>query len=113
MTPRQQAVLVAVSENEGCNLVAVAERTGIDRATLGEIVGRLVRKGLLQRRRSRTDTRSKVLRLTDGGRLLLGAAGPVGQNIDELRLAVLPTAQRKPFLAALQAVVRALEERSV
>jgi DNA-binding MarR family transcriptional regulator len=36
-------------------------RTGIDRSTLGQIAGRLVRKGLLQRRRSRKDARAKVL----------------------------------------------------
>jgi MarR family transcriptional regulator, lower aerobic nicotinate degradation pathway regulator len=51
-TPRQLAVLAAVSENEGLNQVDVAERTGIDPATLGEIIFRLVRRGFLLRRQS-------------------------------------------------------------
>jgi DNA-binding MarR family transcriptional regulator len=109
ITPRQLAILIAVSENEGLNQTNVVERTGIDRSTLAEIVSRLVRKGLLQRRRSREDTRAKMLRLTDEGRRLLNAADPVARNVDALLLAVLPTAQRKPFLAALQAIVRSLE----
>jgi MarR family transcriptional regulator, temperature-dependent positive regulator of motility len=106
ITPRQLAILIAVSENEGLKQTNVVERTGIDRSTLAEIVSRLVRKGLLQRRRSRDDTRAKMLRLTDEGRRLLNAADPVAQNVDALLLAVLPTAQRKP---ALQAIVRSLE----
>jgi MarR family transcriptional regulator, temperature-dependent positive regulator of motility len=107
--PRQLEILVAIAENEGLNQADVAERTGIDRATVTQIVVRLVREGLLQRRRSRQDARAKILRLTDGGRRLLDAADPAAQNVDALLLAVLPRAQRKPFLAALQAIVRNLE----
>jgi MarR family transcriptional regulator, temperature-dependent positive regulator of motility len=109
VTLRQLVVLVAVSERDGLNQTELVERTGIDRSTLAEIIPRLVRKGLVQRRRSREDTRAKVLRLTDEGRRLLDAAEPVAKNVDGLLLAVLPKTQREPFLAALQAIVRNLE----
>ena len=109
ITPRQLAILVTVSENEGLNQTRVVERTGIDSSTTVKIVGRLVRKGLLRRRRSLDDTRANVLRLTDEGRRLLEAAEPAARNVDGLLLAVLPAAERKPFLAALQAIVRNLE----
>jgi DNA-binding MarR family transcriptional regulator len=108
-TPRQLAVLVAVSENEGLNQTEVVERIGVDRSTVAEIIPRLVRKGLLRRRRSREDARAKVLSLTDKGRRLLDAAGPMERNVDARLLAVLPAAERKPFLAALEAIVRNLE----
>jgi MarR family transcriptional regulator, temperature-dependent positive regulator of motility len=108
-TPRQLAILVAVSENDGLNQTDVVQRTGIDRSTLTEIISRLLRKGLLQRRRSRVDTRAKVLSLTDKGRRLLEAARPMESNVDARLLAVLPIAHRKPFLAALQAIIRNLE----
>jgi DNA-binding MarR family transcriptional regulator len=108
-TPRQLEILIAVSENEGLNQTDVAKRTGIDRATLGVMIRRLVRRGLLQRRRSREDTRAKILHLTDEGRRLLEAAEPGARNVDALLLAVLPAAERKRFLAALQAIVRNLE----
>jgi MarR family transcriptional regulator, temperature-dependent positive regulator of motility len=113
VTPRQLAVLIAVSENEGLNQTDVVKRTGIDRGNLGEIIPRMLRKGLLQRRRSRTDARANVLRLTSEGRLLLAAADPVARNLDAALLQALPQAQREPFMSALEAVVRALEERSV
>jgi MarR family transcriptional regulator, temperature-dependent positive regulator of motility len=106
-TPRQLAILVAVSEYEGLNQTEVMQRTGIDRSTVADIIRRLVRKGALQRRRSWQDPRAKVLRLTDEGRLLLNAA--LELNVDKLLLAALPLAERKPFLAALQAIVRKLE----
>jgi DNA-binding MarR family transcriptional regulator len=62
ITPRQLAVLIAVSESEGGNISYVIERTGIDRSTTSELVGRMARMGLLQKRRSRQDARSWVLR---------------------------------------------------
>jgi DNA-binding MarR family transcriptional regulator len=108
-TPRQLAILIAVSEDEGLNQTELIERTGIDRSTVAVIIPRLVRKGLLQRRRSREDARSKLLRLTDEGRRLLETAEPMARSVDGLLLAVLPAPQRKSFLAALQAIVRNLE----
>jgi MarR family transcriptional regulator, temperature-dependent positive regulator of motility len=109
-TPRQLEVLIAVSESEGCNLTAVIERTGIDRSSTTELVRRLVRKGLLQKRRNRQDARAFVLKLTDEGRLLLAAADPMARNLDAALLQA-PLAQREPFMKALRAVVSALEER--
>jgi DNA-binding MarR family transcriptional regulator len=110
-TPRQLEVLIAVSESEGCNLTAVIERTGIDRSSTTELVRRLVSKGLLQKRRNRKDTRAFVLKLTEEGRLLLAAADPMARNLDAALLQALPRAQREPFMNALRAVVRVLEER--
>jgi DNA-binding MarR family transcriptional regulator len=80
MRPRQLEILVAIAENEGLNQADVAERTGIDRATVTQIVVRLVRKGLLQRRRSRQDARARILRLTDGGWRLLDVSDPAAQK---------------------------------
>src|SRR4029434_1329083 len=53
LTPRQLAVLVTVAQNEGLSQTGLVDRTGIDRSTLADIVRRLQRKGLLQRRRTR------------------------------------------------------------
>ena len=113
ITPRQLAVLIAVSEIEGGNLNYVVERTGIDRSTTSEMVGRMARMGLLQKRRSRRDTRSFVLRLTEEGRQLLDSATPVARNIDAALLRSLPPDRREPFLQALQAIVKGLEGQMV
>jgi DNA-binding MarR family transcriptional regulator len=97
VTPRQLAVLIAVSENEGLNQTDVVKRTGIDRGTMAEIIPRTLRKGLLQLRRRRTDTRAKVLRLTDEGRLLLAAADPAARNVDAALFQALPPVHRAPL----------------
>src|SRR5262245_362858 len=109
VTPRQLAVLVAVSENEGLKQGAVVGRTRIDRATIVQIIPRLLRKGLLRRQRSQKDARVKLLGLSDKGRQVLDAATPVAKKVDGLLLAVLPCVEREPFLAALQAIVKSLE----
>jgi DNA-binding MarR family transcriptional regulator len=51
-TPRQLAILVAVSEKDGLVQTDVVERTGIDHSTSAEIISRLVRRGIIQLRRS-------------------------------------------------------------
>jgi DNA-binding MarR family transcriptional regulator len=51
LAPRQHAVLVAVSQNEGLSQTNLVEKTGVDRSTLADIVRRMLKKGLLQRRR--------------------------------------------------------------
>jgi MarR family transcriptional regulator, temperature-dependent positive regulator of motility len=108
-TPRQLAVLIAVSESEGDNLNHVITRTGIDRSTTSYLVGRTARVGPLQKRRSRQDARAFVLKLTDEGRRLLDNATPVARNIDAALLQALPQPRREPFLQALQAIVKGLE----
>jgi DNA-binding MarR family transcriptional regulator len=109
ITPRQLAVLVTVADDEGIHLTAVKERTGIDRSTTSDVVERLVRKGLLQKRRSRQDSRAFSLNLTDEGRKVLAAAEPVARRVDARLLRTLPPDRRGPFLEALRAIVRALE----
>ena len=45
LTMRQLAVLTALAERDGVNQMTITQRTGIDRSTMTEIVGRLARRG--------------------------------------------------------------------
>lgn len=65
LTPRQFVILITVSQHEGLSQTGLFDRTGIDRSTLADIVRRLQRKGLLQRRRALEDARAYAVRLTD------------------------------------------------
>ncbi len=58
LTARQFEVLLAISQNEGLSQTDLVEKTGIDRSTMADMTQRLLRKGLLQRRRSRHDARA-------------------------------------------------------
>jgi DNA-binding MarR family transcriptional regulator len=82
LTPRQFAVLTAVAENEGMSQTGIVQRTGIGRSTLTDLVRRLVKKGLLQRRRNKKDARAFVLKLTGDGQKVLGRMTPRALNVD-------------------------------
>jgi DNA-binding MarR family transcriptional regulator len=108
LTPRQYAVLVAVSQNEGLSQTHLVEKTGVDRSTLADIVRRMLKKGLLQRRRTKDDARAYAVKLTDEGWRVLKAADPLARRVDDKILAVLPGQQRERFLQDLRAIIEAL-----
>jgi len=108
LTPRQYAVLVAVSQNEGLSQTQLVDKTGIDRSTLADIVRRMLKKGLLQRRRTKDDARAYSVKLTDEGWRVLKAADPLAKRVDDKILAALPGQQRERFVQDLNAIVEAL-----
>ena len=109
LTPRQLAVLLAVAENEGLSQTGVVDRTGVDRSTIAELVRRMQRKGLLQRRRTKEDARAYALKLTDEGKRVLRAAEPLSKAVDSRVLNALPSGHRDQFIEALRAIVAALD----
>ena len=108
LTPRQYAVLVAVSQNEGLSQTQLVDRTGVDRSTLADIVRRMLKKGLLQRRRTKDDARAYSVKLTDEGWRVLKVADPLAKRVDDKILAALPGQQRERFVQDLHAIVDAL-----
>lgn len=108
LTPRQYAVLITVSQNEGLSQTHLVEKTGIDRSTLADIVRRMLKKGLLHRRRTKEDARAYAVKLTEEGWRTLRSAEPVAKRVDERILAALPAGQRERFLNDLGAIVLAL-----
>ena len=72
ITPRQFVILAAVAENPGLTQNAIVEYTGIDRSSVAELVQKLVKRRLVQRRRTKKDARAYAVRLTvDGNEALL------------------------------------------
>ena len=104
ITPRQFAVLEAVSLADGMNQVQIMKVTGIDRSSTAELVTRLVSLKWLHRHRSRRDKRSYVVRLTDAGRVRLAAGRVAAHAANEALLSVLTASQRRDFLRALAMV---------
>jgi MarR family transcriptional regulator, temperature-dependent positive regulator of motility len=108
VTPRQFAVLVTVSQNEGLSQTHLVERTGIDRSTLADIVRRMLKKGLLQRRRTREDARAYAVKLTEEGWRVLKSVDPLARKVDDRIMASLPAGQRERLLQDLNTIVQAL-----
>ncbi|WP_244465963.1 MarR family transcriptional regulator [Hyphomicrobium sp. GJ21] len=108
LTPRQYAVLLTVAQNEGLNQTQLVELTGIDRSTLADIIRRMLKKGMLQRRRTRNDARAYSVKITEQGTRILKAHDPLARRVDERILASLAVAQRERFLQDLNAIVQTL-----
>ena len=108
LTPRQYALLVAVAQNEGVSQTQLVEKTGVDRSTLADIVRRMLKKGLLQRRRTKDDARAYAVKLTDEGWRVLKASDPLAKRVDDKILSALPAQDRERFVQDLTAIIDAL-----
>lgn len=108
LTARQYAILTTVSQNEGLSQTHLVERTGIDRSTLADIVRRMLKKGLLQRRRTREDARAYAVKLTDEGTRVLKSVDALAKRVDDRILLTLPPSHRERFVQDLNAIVQGL-----
>jgi DNA-binding MarR family transcriptional regulator len=110
LTHRQFTVLLAVEQNEGASQTDLVSVTGIDRSTLADLISRLIKRGYLQRRRTKEDARANSIRLSAAGRRALKTAQPGALAADRKLLKVLPTDKRREFVTALAQISDALEE---
>ena len=110
LTPRQFAVLQAVSENPGLSQTDLVKRTGIDRSTLADMISRMLKKGLLSRQRTKSDARANAVSVTAAGkRGMKGAAAKVAQA-DRDVLKAVPKAQQAGFLKALTSISNQIDQ---
>jgi DNA-binding MarR family transcriptional regulator len=112
LTPRQLAVMMVIGEDEGLNQTRLVERTGIDRSTMADLVARLARRGLVQRRRTKEDARAYTIRLSSLGARMLRDAQPGAAAADQRLLAILPPGKRQDFLEALNLIVATVQKRN-
>lgn len=105
LTPRQFAVVTTIAEEEGLTQTELVERTGIDRSTLAEIVGRLLGRGLIHRKRAKEDARAYAIKLTSQGWKSLREAEPAATATDSRLLAALPPSKRQDFIDLLGVIV--------
>ena len=100
LTPVQFAALDAIHTYPGTDQAHVAELIGYDRATIGGVIDRMVKKGWVRRVVSEQDRRARELSLTAKG--------------DTVRLTALPTIEQlqqeilKPLNPADQATLMRL-----
>ena len=108
LTPRQFAVLRVLQRLETASQTDIVNETGIDRSTLADIVKRLVARGLIARRRSKSDARAYAVRLTQSGREALTSAEPASERVENRLLKSLPQARRDAFIDSLAQLVKSL-----
>ena len=106
LTAPQYAALVALAVEPGADQRTVGERASLDKATMAEMVGRLVRRGLVLRRRDPADGRRKLLTLSPAGTVLLGQVSPSVAQVQRELLEPLDETQGSELMAALGRLAR-------
>jgi DNA-binding MarR family transcriptional regulator len=107
ITPVQFAALNAALSQPGLDQRTLAGTIGFDTSTLGGVIDRLERRGLIERQASPTDRRVRLLQVTPAGASLLAEVIPAMLKAQQRILAPLPAADRPRFLAMLKTVVEA------
>lgn len=102
LRPPQFAVLLTVYQNPGLNQTELVRRTGIDRSTIADMIGRLVKRGLLSRKRTQNDQRSNTLWITDDGAAALEHSAEAAIAAQDEIMAPLPPDRRDEFIELLK-----------
>lgn len=105
VTPVQFAALTAVHDQPGLDQRTLAASIAFDTSTIGGVIDRLEKRGLMLRRTSPADRRVRLLELTAAGEALLQTLLPAVLRTQERLLAPLPAEQRALFGTLLQAAV--------
>ncbi|MEY4754793.1 MAG: hypothetical protein RJA44_2468 [Pseudomonadota bacterium] len=106
ITPVQFAALTAVHGQPGIDQRTLAAAIAFDTSTIGGVIDRLEKRGLMLRRNSPTDRRVRLLELTPEGETLLQSVIPAVLTTQQRLLAPLPPEQRAQFAALLQLAVQ-------
>ena len=113
ITPRQFIVLFAVNEEEGLSQTDLVNRTGIDRSTLADMISRMIKNGLLARKRTAEDARANSVRLTAAGRRALKGTMPKAIAAEKALLDVLPRTLQGDLMKGLGQLNAAIESMKV
>lgn len=113
ITPRQFIVLFAVNEEEGLSQTDLVNRTGIDRSTLADMISRMIKNGLLARKRTAEDARANAVRLTAAGRRALNSSLPRAITAEKSLLDLLPKTVQADLVKGLTQLATAIVSSKV
>ncbi|WP_353471288.1 MarR family transcriptional regulator [Salipiger sp. H15] len=105
LTSVQYAALDVLAREPGIDQARLAALIAYDRATIGEVVKRLVQKGLVARQVNEDDRRARSLRLTGEGEAALAQVAPLVAALQADILETLTEAERAQFLALARKAV--------
>lgn len=91
LTVRQAMLLEAISATPGASQTQLVVSTGIDRSTLADLVKRLKRKGLAQRRRTKEDARAYAVEITVAGKAELARARRLIPRVEAALVELMPS----------------------
>jgi len=107
LTPVQFAALAAVARQPEIDQRTLARTIGFDTSTIGGVVDRLERRGLMQRNGAPEDRRVRRLTVSAAGLQLLGQVMPAMLRAQQRILAPLSEAEQAQFMRLLGRLVDA------
>jgi MarR family transcriptional regulator, lower aerobic nicotinate degradation pathway regulator len=106
VTPVQASVLLVVGNQPGIDQKTLAEVIALDRATTGNVIGRLEARGLLKRVTPPADRRARILFLTRPGALLNRKLGAVTRKARRLLVQDLSVQEQKELIRLMRKILR-------
>ena len=104
LTQQQTALLLALARCPTASIQDLSDATGTDRNTLSDISSRLIRRGLIVRRRSPRDARAYELRISADGVRLLSRMAPGMADVQQRILEPLDDRERDAFIRMARSV---------
>ncbi len=102
LTPQQFGVLAFLWIDDSLSQAELSARSQIDRTTIGGIVDRLEKEGLVKRRPHPEDRRAYQVFLSAKGKSLEEELWSVAEGVQEKVTAPLSTAERETFVRLLE-----------
>jgi DNA-binding MarR family transcriptional regulator len=102
VSPAYGSVLVPLFEEDGLRLGELGRRARLSKQAMTELIRRVERDGLVERRRDPSDGRASVILLTERGRAFEPVAALALAELDELVRGRLDAGQVDELRASLQ-----------
>ncbi|MFM7010627.1 MAG: MarR family winged helix-turn-helix transcriptional regulator [Betaproteobacteria bacterium] len=110
LTPRQLMALRFIASHPGCSQTDVVDNTGIDRSTLADILRRVLKRGLIERKRTKEDMRAYTINLSVPGERVLAAAEKTAKMTERGVMSKIAAPKQAALTAALTDLIAALED---
>lgn len=101
ITPVQYGLLTALATNPDLDQNSLCRELGIDRTNVADVLARLARRRLVERKRSKEDRRMVLARLTPAGELVTDEMYKAMQSAQERLLEPLTPSERRAFVKTL------------
>ena len=113
ITPVQFSLLTTLQERGEMDQNSLALEIGLERTSVAEVLPRMQQRGLLVRRRSVSDGRARLVKLTRKGAALLRRMGPAVERAHDRTVEHLEPAERGRFLLQLIMLVESNNDIAV
>lgn len=104
LTLRQFTLLLSAHQKPESTQTDLVASTGIDRSTVGDMLDRLVKRGLIQRTRSGKDQRANTVTVLPLGITAIEAAMPAARKAEAELLSAVPSELRGTLLPLLRRI---------